>query len=146
MKINWGTGITIAIIGFMSFILYMVYQATNTNADLYAEDYYDQEIKFQDKIDATSNYKALKEEISIQQNETAVTIEFPTFFSTKEVTGSIYFYRANDAKLDKIFPISLSDNHQKINKSNLVAGIYTVQASWSSNNTSYFFKTKITIN
>ena len=50
MKINWGTGIVLAFIGFISFIMYFVVNM-NTNKkydhDLVTEDYYKQELEFQ---------------------------------------------------------------------------------------------------
>ena len=35
---NWGTGIVISIVAFMSFILYLVYGTFQENIDLVAED------------------------------------------------------------------------------------------------------------
>ena len=48
MKFNWGTGIVLAFIGFISFIMYFVINM-NTNDkydhDLVTEDYYKQELE-----------------------------------------------------------------------------------------------------
>ena len=48
MKLNWGTGIVLAFIGFIAFILYFVINViTNDkyNHDLVIEDYYKAEIE-----------------------------------------------------------------------------------------------------
>lgn len=50
MKFNWGTGIVIAIAGFMSFIIYFVITMStdkNYSYDLVTDKYYQQELKYQ---------------------------------------------------------------------------------------------------
>ena len=51
----------------MSFILFLVVKANLTTTELVAEDYYDQEITYQDKIDAKHNAKGL--DISIRRSQ-----------------------------------------------------------------------------
>lgn len=146
MKFNWGTGITIAIIAFMSFILFMVIQAINTNADLYAEDYYDQEIKFQNKINARTNYLKIKDELVLLQNDTSVTVKFPSFFEGKTIAGTIYFYRANNADFDQEYLITRENNQQEITTKKLVTGRYSVKISWKTNDTPYYYEKLIIVN
>ena len=67
MKINWGTGIVLAFIGFISFIMYFVINM-NINKkydhDLVIENYYGQELEFQNDIDKQNNAKTLEKNIS----------------------------------------------------------------------------------
>jgi hypothetical protein len=66
MKINWGTGIVIAIGLFMTFILVLVYKMTvdqKYNHDLVVEEYYKKELAFQEEIDAEKNALSLSERI-----------------------------------------------------------------------------------
>jgi hypothetical protein len=54
MKINWGTSIFIAFVCFISFIMYFVITMSTDSAykhDLVIEDYYGQELQFQNDID-----------------------------------------------------------------------------------------------
>ena len=47
MKINWGTGIVLAFIGFIGFILYFVIRMStddSANHDLVTEEYYKKEL------------------------------------------------------------------------------------------------------
>ena len=63
MKLNWGTGIVIAIIAFMSFILYFVISMStgnNYNHDLVSEEYYQKELKFQEKHKRNKKCKRIK--------------------------------------------------------------------------------------
>ena len=55
MKINWGTGIVIAIVAFIGFILYFVITMSTDKTysyDLVTDKYYQQELKYQQEIDA----------------------------------------------------------------------------------------------
>ena len=56
MKINWGTGIVLAFIGFITFILYFVFRMSTddrANHDLVTEEYYKKELSYQQEIDAS---------------------------------------------------------------------------------------------
>ena len=62
IKINWGTGIVIAIVSFMSFIIFLVVSMTTNqefNHDLVVEEYYKQELSFQDQLNWETNSQNL---------------------------------------------------------------------------------------
>ena len=55
MKLNWGNWIAVAYSVFVLFIIAMVYLAFGEKWDLVAENYYEQEIQYQDKINSIEN-------------------------------------------------------------------------------------------
>ena len=62
MKLNWGAGILLAFIGFISFIMYFIITMTTNSAydhDLVSENYYADELKYQNDIDKLKNAKKL---------------------------------------------------------------------------------------
>lgn len=80
LKINWGTSIVLAIISFMTFILYLVITMTTSsefNHDLVVEDYYKQELKFQDQMARETNSQTLTRDIEIERSEQGMLINFP---------------------------------------------------------------------
>jgi hypothetical protein len=145
MKINWGTGITIAIVLFMSFIIVMVVKMTGTHTDLFADDYYNQEIEFQDKIDAQNNVKNLEGYFEVDQTSDLIIVKFPQEFSSTDVVGTIQLYRPDNAEMDLIISIKLKDNMQFISKSELSKGKYTLKTSCIVKNISYFHKQELKI-
>lgn len=64
-KFNWGKSITIIIISFMGFILFMAFKTSNTKSDLNAKDSYKQEVNYQSKIDAEHCVGNLKGKITL---------------------------------------------------------------------------------
>ena len=57
MKLSWANSIILSFVLFMAFIGYLVHGTFQQNIDLVAEDYYQQEVAFQNVIDKSNNYK-----------------------------------------------------------------------------------------
>lgn len=125
MKINKGTGIVITIIAFMSFILYFVITMSTDKAfayDLVTEDYYQQELKFQDEIDAEQNLANLKEEVTITSTQEGLQIKFPSNFSKEKLQGKVFLYRPSNKQLDFEIPISISNTYLLVPEKRLLGG------------------------
>lgn len=146
MKLNWGTGITIAIIAFMGFILFMVFKATTTKSDLFAENYYEQEINYQSKINALQNAEKLEGEIIITQERQQLIVQYPVDFEGESISGQIHFFKPDNAALDKIVDINVNDNKQSFSKSELVAGTYNLKINWQFNGIEYLVEKQVQIN
>ncbi len=66
MKISWGTGLVLAIISFISFIMFFVITMSTDKAysyDLVTEEYYKTELDFQHQLDKENNASKLSENI-----------------------------------------------------------------------------------
>ena len=146
MKFNWGTGVVLAFIGFISFIMYFVI-SMNTNQkydhDLVTEDYYKQELEFQDSIDKETNAKSLKENITWKKTELGITILFPKTLNEKEITGNVFLYRPSSKQFDFETQISLSEHHLLIPDNRLLDGRWNIQVDWQYNGKSYLYKKEI---
>ena len=146
MKLNWGTGIVIAIIAFMSFILYFVISMStgeNYNHDLVSEEYYQKELEFQGAINATKNAKALKENIKVKRVSEGLKIYFPTTFNPKDITGKVFLYRPSNKQLDFEIPISLSNTYLLVPEERLLGGRWNIIVSWNYKNTAYLFEKEL---
>jgi nitrogen fixation protein FixH len=137
MKINWGTGIVIAIALFMGFILYMVITMTTDSKyshDLVVEDYYKQEIGFQDELDAQTNAINLSETIRVEQSLEGIRIVFPEQVAADVSKGSVFFYRVSNKVLDFEIPFQLQDNTMQIPASEILPGRWDVSIRWEDTN------------
>jgi hypothetical protein len=144
MKFNWGHGLTIFIICFMSLILMFVFKTTQLNTELYAKDYYRQEIEYQDKINAINNFKYLNQDILTKQNKSHFKILLPTYFVQKKVTGNIYFYKPENSLLDfKKTIVNSSDI--SISKDEISKGRFIMKISLKDDFRSYFTEQEIII-
>ena len=146
MKLNWGTGIVIVIIAFMSFIMYFV-MAISTNKgydyDLVSEKYYQQELEFQEQIDAEKNAQLLKENISVEKTEEGLKIYFPKEFSTSEIKGKVFLYRPSNKQLDFEIPISISNTYLLVPEKRLLDGRWDISVFWKYKDKDYLFKKEL---
>lgn len=138
---NWGNKIVIAFILFAAFIGYMVVRAFQEDFDLVSEDYYAQEINYQDKLNKLSNTAEAGKSVLVKQKGGEVFLTFPD----KEATGNIHFYHPSRKIFDRTFDISLTDRIQKIKRSELVAGNYRVNITWNTDNQDFYQQSTIYI-
>ncbi|MEX1001607.1 MAG: FixH family protein [Crocinitomicaceae bacterium] len=140
---NWGKGITIAIILFMLFIASFVYRAFQRSADLVREDYYEHELQFDSNKDAKQNYNNLKDSLKIVKMETGVCLQFPTSITTVK-EGKIEFYRPDKKIYDRVFDLKLDvQNRQTLAYSSFKEGYYDITVRWSDHQKHYIFEDKI---
>ncbi|MEP1032251.1 FixH family protein [Ekhidna sp.] len=138
---NWGHKIVLAFILFAAFIGYMVVRAFQEDFDLVAEDYYAQEINYQQKLNKLSNTAEDGKSVVVKQKAGEILLTFPDEIAT----GNIHFYHPSRKIFDRTFEISLTDYKQKIERSELVAGSYRVNITWRSNDTDYYQQSSIYI-
>lgn len=139
---NWGNRIVVVFILFASFIGYMVIKAFQEDIDLVSEDYYAQEINYQNKLNSLANAAEDDKSVLVKQMGGQILIEFPE----TRASGKIHFYHPSRKIFDRIFEIDLSHgNIQKIDRSELIAGNYRININWKANNTDYFQQSKIFI-
>ncbi|WP_422108060.1 FixH family protein [Winogradskyella sp.] len=146
MKINWGTAIVIAFVGFIGFIMYFVVNMAANDKydhDLVVEDYYQQELKFQSDIDKEENSKTLKTNITWQKTQDGILITFPKDLDIKDIKGKVFLYRPSNKQLDFETPISLSNHNLLIPDNRLLDGRWNINIDWTYNNKSYLFKEQI---
>lgn len=147
MKINWGAGIVIAIGLFMTFILVLVYKMTTDKAydyDMVVEEYYKQELAFQDEIDAEKNAMSLSERIEGKKVENGWLLTFPKELENSQIKGSVFLYRPSNKQLDFDFSIELSGLNLLIPDERLLDGRWNITVEWEYNGETYLYKESIT--
>lgn len=136
MKINWGTGIAALYITFVLLVLTMVYFAFGEKYELVTEDYYKQEIEFQNKIDKSTNAFALEDKLKIGVKNGNLILNFPD--SKSPTTGLIHFFRPSDKNADFNAKIDLVQGIQEINLNKFLKGKYLVKTEWQNEGKEYF--------
>jgi hypothetical protein len=134
MKINWGTGIVIAIVLFMSFILYFVFKVQTNSAydnELVIQDYYKAEKALDDDMARMTHANNLQEKVVINTDGEGIHVHFPESFDYQKIAGKVSLYRPSNQKLDFEIPVSLSSSHLLIPKSSLVDGLWDITIDWT---------------
>ncbi len=145
-KISWPTGIILALSAFIIFILSFVYKATfmsQYDHHLVSDDYYKDELNYQQEINKLNKAAALKEDITLSKVPEGLLIKFPAEFDSEKITGTISFQRPSNDKIDFQFPIKLIASNYLISNENLVDGRWNAKIEWTINGTTYLFKEKL---
>ncbi len=144
MKINWGTGIIIAFVLFIGFILYFVItMSTNSkyDYDLVSDDYYKDELNYQKDIDKYNNTKNLGIQLRFRKTDKGLEISFPKRYQTEIIKGNVSLYRPSNQSLDSDIPFVLSKrNTLLIPDDKLVDGRWDIKVSWNENKKEYLYK------
>ena len=146
MKLNWGTGIVIAFIGFISFIMYFVINMNTDKKldhDLVTEDYYKQELKYQNDIDKEKNAKTLSANLKWQKTENGMLISFPENLEPSNISGKVFLYRPSNKQLDFETTFSLSNHNLLIPDKRLLDGRWNIKIDWSYKGNNYLYKEEI---
>lgn len=126
---SWGKKIAIFYTVFAVSMLSAVIFASMQTLHLVSEDYYQEEIAYENRIQEIKNVQELGEEVKVEQvSESEFSFHFPK--SAQEAIGLIQFYRPSDARLDRAFPIKLADGKQLILVDELAGGNWQVQIQW----------------
>ncbi|TDU39665.1 FixH protein [Gelidibacter sediminis] len=147
MKFNWGTGIVLAFIGFISFILYFVISMTVNKKyehDLVTENYYGQELEFENELHKQRNAQTLKTDLFWSHTEDGLVITFPESMTPSDITGKVFLYRPSNKQLDFESAISLSDHNLLIPDKRLLGGRWNIKVDWKYQGNAYIFKKDIT--
>ncbi|MGX1023795.1 FixH family protein [Flavobacterium sp. CS20] len=133
MKLNWGTSIVIAMVLFISFIMYMVITMTTQKAydhDLVVDEYYKKEMTFNDKLQKIENGKLYASEIKFTANQGGLLLNFPKELQDIEKID-VYGYRASDKDLDFNSSIKLNSQGETLVNRPLDRGLWEFTLAFS---------------
>ena len=140
---DWGKGIIITIIGFVALIMTMVVISVRMDGiELVTENYYEEEIKYQDRIDESKSADDLdREVISFDAQSKVIELDLPN--GTK---GSLQLFRPSDSSLDQEIQLEVTHSGVTLIPLNeLKSGYWKVQLNWTENGVDHYQEKKITI-
>ena len=138
---NWGKGIIVAFICFFAVIFTMAYVSMNTEFSLVADDYYEQELAYEDQIDRIRNVNSLleKPEFSIDRTGLKVEIQFPQTIAEELKEGQVKFYRSSSARFDQELILELNADGKFVKDiSAMITGAWKIQLFWSDGDKEYY--------
>jgi len=133
-KFHWGHGVSIVLGVFIIFILTFVYKTLvkpEYDHKLVSEEYYKEELHFQDEINSLNNASQLKENVKIQHSDKGIEVVFPGSFDPKKIEGYVDLQRANDSKLDLKIDLNLDSLSLLIPSEKLIKGTYNIKVVWN---------------
>jgi nitrogen fixation protein FixH len=144
-KLSWGTGVVISFAVFVAAILVMVYIAASQRVDLVADQYYDQALRYQDRIDAKKRSSG-PEDVTVRVVPDAVFLQFPPAAQPDRSAGTIVLYRPANILRDIVVRI-VPDTAgvQSISTAALDRGLWRVKVAWTAGGIERFHEEPIMI-
>ncbi|RFZ89947.1 hypothetical protein D0C36_23925 [Mucilaginibacter conchicola] len=139
---NWGKGIVIGMVAFVSFIVSLSFCMFKQPADDYDKQYYEKGLAF-DK-DYLRERKVITDHAQplIKQGKGFITIRF-----VKPATGTIRFISNLGRNKDRVFElITDADNVVTIRADRLITGQYNATLNWVSESNEYLYKQELYVN
>lgn len=140
---NWGTGIVLTIIAFVALIMTMVVISVRMDGiELVTENYYEEEIRYQDRIDkANSALELDREIISYDAQSKVIRLDLPNGSE-----GTLQLFRPSDSSLDQKIPLKVTHSGiTEVPLEKLKTGYWKVQLNWSEDGVEHYQEKKITI-
>ncbi len=113
----------------VAFVIYTRYQTVN----LVSDDYYQQELIYQQQIDRIKRTDSLVNPVRWSHDEVQklLTLHFSPELEIEQIQGQILFFRPSDAEQDKLIAINLtSDGSQTISTKQLTPGYWKLKIFW----------------
>ncbi|MDB5203690.1 MAG: FixH family protein [Ferruginibacter sp.] len=140
---NWGYKIIVVYIVFISGILLLVFKSSSQNQDLVASDYYEQELKYQDRIEQVKRADALSVPVTYHLQNGILLVKFPAEMSNLPVNASVLLYCVADQAKDLHFSLHTDNGQTQIAIPAVNHGLHELQVTWVAGKESYFDKQKI---
>lgn len=139
-KFTWGHGVAVALGSFILFILFMVLVFPNgqQGSELVSDNYYEDELVYQEVIDGKNNADQLPQKPQYNQSATGIKIDFPSTIVVDENKVHFDLFRTDDANLDVKKDLTLDGTKSfTIPKQVISKGSYTLKVKWKQNKKPY---------
>jgi nitrogen fixation protein FixH len=146
MKLNWGYGIALFYATFVVVLLYFVVQSTQQDNSLVSEQYYADDIHYQQHYDKLRNAQALAKDLEISRlaAQEAIYLQFPEDLGP--VSGKVQFFCPSDSQADFSTPVKTDAGFsQTVSSKNLKRGLWRVKVDWTAGGKAYYREEAITL-
>lgn len=145
-KINWGWRITIVYLGFVVFMLMLVFKTQQQDIELVTTDYYAKELKYQEQLDKINRANQLPTPLSWKVESSGITLQFPPDIQSTALKAKVLFYCPSDSKKDVTVECTIDESGKCLIPSDkLQQGVYQMQVDWSAGSTAYYSEGTINV-
>lgn len=143
MKFNWGYKIVLVYSIFVLGILLLVYKSSQQKNELVQKDYYADELKYQNVINALQNAKNVGGELIVVKKEGHLLVVLPSYFKNTQVNGISHLYYAADESRDITKAFSSNNGEFEMELLTMMNGYYTLKLDLEVNGKQYYYEQKI---
>ncbi len=144
MKFNWGTGIALTLVLFAMLMSFMVYKAMQQDFDLVSEEYYADELVYQDIINQKTNALKLDGRAKLQMTDQQVFLMLPADLEGKTKSFEVQMYHEQEADNDfKFGEKSTTENQFAVPFKTFSTGKWIAKVKLNCEGVDYYFDPEI---
>lgn len=143
MKFHWGHKVALVYTLFAGFMIFMLIMSRQGHHQLVTENYYENELKVQDRIEASKNLSTADFDVKVRTTGGKVTVAFSEVDATFNPSGTIALYKPDDEALDETHALTLDEAHTMVIQPKGEIGRYTVQLSFTQDGTDYYLEKEV---
>jgi hypothetical protein len=135
---NWGNAIVLVFVAFAAIIITMVTICMRQDdLHLVTQNYYEEEIRYQEHIDKVTNAKDLGVIVlDFDAKNKVMDLNLPA-----DASGSIHLFRPSDARLDQ--RIKIDSDKKSLDLAGLKPGYWHIKLTWEKDGIAYYEEKKI---
>jgi hypothetical protein len=144
----WPLGIIVTFVLFFAGTVGLVVMAFSQKVDLVSADYYEQELKFQGRIDRAERTRRAPSQASVAYDAggKCITVSLPADQAGHDVSGRIELYRPSASGLDRAVKLEPDTKGiQRVDAAGMVPGLWKVRVSWTVEKQDYFLDQKVVV-
>ena len=144
----WPLGIIVTFVLFFAGTVGLVVMACSQKVDLVSADYYEQELKFQGRIDRVERTRHATSQAAVAYDATmhCITVSLPADQAGRDVSGRIELYRPSAAGLDRALKLELDTKGvQRVDATGMSPGLWKARVSWTVEHQDYFLDQKVVV-
>ncbi len=143
MKFNWGYKILFVYLAFVAGIVFLAIKASTQKFDLVQQDYYADELKYQNIIDARAHAKLEGGDLTTSIVNGHLIIQLPASFNATVAKGTAHLYYAADETKDLSKSFSSSNAQIDMELLTKTKGKYTLKLEVEKGGVSFYYEQKI---
>ncbi|MCB0767846.1 MAG: FixH family protein [Flavobacteriales bacterium] len=140
---NWGKGIAAALIAFAAMMAWFLVKASQNPEPLVTEDYYAEELRFQQRIDGMVKAQAFSAPVTMTFERDRVWLRFPAELAGEPVSGELALLRPNGPKADRSFQFVTDSGAVLIAGVDLLPGRYNAALTWTARGDELYTEEKV---
>lgn len=132
MKLSWGQAIFIVLTAFVAMMVYFMIRAAGNQEELVAQDYYAQELRYQERIDRMDRAASWGAPVDLSVIEGELMVTFPDTLRGRSIEAELHLLKPSDSRADLRLPFTLMDTLVfRISTADLMKGAYRAAVDWT---------------
>jgi len=144
MKLHWGNALFLFFVAYIGALGFILYQSTQVDHSLVADDYYAQDLAYQKQYEKLTNYARSEAPLSLDYEADKKQIFLVSPPEGKEKVGIITFYHPSrsDEDIEQRFSVKGGDRFS-FSVEHLPSGRWIAQVDYSDAMRAYYFEKEI---